>query len=107
MNRFDSLYESLLLEMPYIEIEQEGKKVRFDLELERYTKDLDGFKHLIDILLHNGEISDKYGNHLHLLTHEDRVEFARTLHDDPVVRLFLKKYHNTNILEILKELGHL
>lgn len=98
--KFDYLVESILLEMPYIHLDLPGGAVDFDLELELYRDNLDGFIHLLKSILSSIEVIDKYGDKLQL-PESEREYFIRVLRDDQTLGMFLNKYHNTDINKIL------
>ena len=98
--KFDRLVESILLEMPYIHLDLPSGEVDFDLELELYRNNLDGFVHLLKSILSSIEVVDKYGDKLHL-PESEREYFISVLRDDQTLGMFLKKYHNTDINKIL------
>jgi hypothetical protein len=102
--KFDEQYESLIMEMPYVDVVQHGEHTKFDLELEKYAKDLEGFKNLLRNILNDGTVTDKYGSQIHLTDHDERVEFLSSLKDSSIVQMFLKKYHNTTLLDIVRSL---
>jgi len=104
MSKFNSLYEALIMEMPYVDVEQDGETIKFDLELEKYAHDLDGFKAILSKLLHDGTVTDKYGNTINLTTHDERLNFLKTLNNNDVVNLFLTKYHKTNLVNLVNSI---
>jgi hypothetical protein len=104
MSNFNALVETLLMEMPYVEVEQDGKTFPFDLELEKYAKDLEGFEDLLRDIFQGKEVKDKYGNVIHLTTHEDKIHFIKSLQDSKVVEMFLQKYHNTDLTHIAQDI---
>lgn len=104
MNKFDTLVNKLLMEIPYIDVEQHGTLTKFDLELEKYAKDLDGFKKMLKNVLQNGTVTDKYGDAIHFDTHEERVKFIESLGRDSMVKMFLKKYHNTTLVDVMNSI---
>ena len=104
MGSFDKLYESLLLEMPYINVRQHGETIKFDLELEKYAHDLDGLKDVLRSVLQDGTVTDKYGDTIHLTTHDERMGFLSELTENDTVKLFLKKYHNTTLVNVVNSI---
>ena len=92
------------MEMPYVDVEQHGQHIKFDLELEKYAHTLDSFKSFIKRIIDSGTAVDKYGNKIDLPTHNDRVRFLSSLSNDNIVKMFLTKYHNTTMIDIVKGL---
>jgi hypothetical protein len=101
---FNDLYESLLMEMPYVDVVQHGEHIKFDMELEKYAHDLKGFKSVLRNILNSGSITDKYGNTIHLEGHEEKLNFLKSLGNSSMVGMFLTKYHNTTLVEVVKSL---
>ena len=104
MSKFNELYEGLLMEMPYVDVQQHGETIKFDLELEKYAHDLDGLKDVLRSVLQDGTVTDKYGNTIHLTTHDERMSFLSELADNDTVKLFLKKYHNTTLVNVVNSI---
>lgn len=103
--KFLELYESLLMEMPYVDVVQHGEHIMFDLELERYAHNLESFKNLLRNVLNSGAVTDKYGNEIQLNDHDEKVKFLSSLNHSSVVSMFLKKYHNTTLTELVRHLN--
>jgi hypothetical protein len=101
---FNDICESLLMEMPYVDVVQHGEHIKFDMELEKYARDLEGFKSILRNILNSGSVSDKYGNTIHLEGHEEKLKFLTSLGNSSIVSMFLTKYHNTTLVEVVKSL---
>jgi hypothetical protein len=101
---YNEIYKSLITEMPYVDVIQDGEHTKFDLELEKYVHDLEGFKELIRTILQSGTVKDKYGNVIHLTSHEENMKFLSSLSDSKIVDMFLNKYHNTTLINIVRSL---
>ena len=83
--QFDDLVKDLLLEWPYIEVNNQ----MFDLEIEKYKKNRVGFIKFINSILRGNEVTDRYGNTLCLKTPEDKEAFKTALKKEPYVTLIL------------------
>jgi hypothetical protein len=93
----------LLREMPYYENEEGGI---YDLEMELYKKDLEGFRNkLLDILKGNKQ-TDKRGNSLILKSEEDIKTFLNWLSNSNEILLFLKVRHKVNPIEFIDNIVH-
>jgi len=93
----------LLREMPYYENE-EGDI--YDLEMELYKEDLEGFRQkLLDILKVNKQ-TDKRGNTLILKSEEDIKTFLNWLSTNNQVLMFLKMRHQVNPIEFIDNIVH-
>ena len=93
----------LLREMPYYENE-EGDI--YDLEMELYKEDLEGFRQkLLDILKGNKQ-TDKRGNTLILKSEEDIKTFLNWLSTNNQVLMFLKMRHQVNPIEFIDNIVH-
>jgi len=102
--KFNDLYESLLMEMPYVDVVQHGEHIKFDMELEKYARNLEGFKALLKRILNSESVPDKYGNVIHISGHDEKLNFLKSLGSSSMVEMFLSKYHNTTLLDIVKSL---
>jgi hypothetical protein len=92
------------MEMPYVNVVQHGENIKFDMELEKYAHDLEGFKAILRHILNSETISDKYGNEILLSGHDEKLKFLTSLNDTSFVNMFLSKYHNTTLLNVVKDL---
>lgn len=105
MTKFQSLYESLLLEMPHISFELQGKHFDFDLELEKHQKDWYGLVRLMHNILGSNSVKDKYGNVLNLSTREEKEAFVEELRNNPMFNAFIKRFYNKTFEDLL-DLSH-
>jgi hypothetical protein len=96
MSDFDNLWESLLLEMPYIKAPT--KSGFFDLELEKYKNDWDGLFRMIHNILNSRRAVDKYGNNIELETPQQKERFIDILKDCDQLNIFLQKYFPSKTL---------
>jgi len=80
----------LLKEMPYYET-AEGDI--YDIEMELYASDLEGFRNKILSILKGEKLTDKRGNSIQLLSEPQVKEFLGWLSTDSQVLLFLKMRH--------------
>jgi DNA-binding transcriptional regulator WhiA len=93
----------LLREMPYYENEDGDI---YDLEMELYKEDLEGFRQkLLDILKGNKQ-TDKRGNTLILKSEEDIKTFLNWLSTNNQVLMFLKMRHQVNPIEFIDNIVH-
>lgn len=93
----------LLREMPYYETE-EG--IVFDLEMELYKKDLEGFRNKLLNILKGIKQTDKRGNTLVLNSEEDIKTFLNWLSTNNQVLMFLKMRHQVNPIEFIDNIVH-
>lgn len=105
MTKFQNLYESLLLEMPHISFEMNGKHFDFDLELEKHQKDWYGLVRLMHNILGSKSVKDKYGNVLSLSTREEKETFIEELRNNPMFNAFIKRFYNKDFDDLL-DLSH-
>jgi len=105
MSKFQNLYESLLLEMPHISFEKNGKHFDFDLELEKHQKDWYGLVRLMHNILGSNSVKDKYGNVLSLQTPEEKEAFVEELRNNPMFTTFIKRFYNKDFNDLL-DLSH-
>jgi hypothetical protein len=95
----------ILNERPYIEVPEHGGAELFDIELEKYSKDLSGLKAVLYNILIGKPTTDKYGNTIQLKTHEEKVDFIKHINDDSEAQLFFQKYHpETSFIKLVQEL---
>lgn len=97
-------FKDYLLEMPYVSLDFHNKHIDFDLELELYQKDIDKFIDLITRILNSHEVSDKYGNIIHLTDDDQKKQFIHELTRNQILSMFLQKYHHLNTLKLLLRL---
>jgi hypothetical protein len=91
----------LLREMPYYENE-EGNI--YDLEMELYKEDLEGFRNKLLNILKGNKQTDKRGNTLVLNSEEDIKTFLNWLSTDNQVLMFLKIRHQVNPIEFIENI---
>jgi hypothetical protein len=103
--KFQSLYESLLLEMPHISFEVGGNHYDFDFELEKHQKDWFGLVRLMHNILASKSVKDKYGNVLRLETKEQKHRLVEELRNNQTFNLFLKRFYNKSFDDLL-DLSH-
>jgi hypothetical protein len=89
--------------MPYYETE-EG--IVFDLEMELYKKDLEGFRNKLLNILKGIKQTDKRGNTLVLNSEEDIKTFLNWLSTNNQVLMFLKMRHQVNPIEFIDNIVH-
>jgi hypothetical protein len=82
---FDKLVEQILCEMPYLEI---GNTV-FDLEMEKFAKDREGFLAKLKSILRGDKHTDKYGNTIQLTIPEQKQEFLKKIKLNLIIKGFL------------------
>jgi hypothetical protein len=80
----------LLREMPYYET-PEGDI--YDIEMELYVSDLEGFRNKLLSILKGEKLTDKRGNSIQLTTEPHIQEFLNWLSSDSQILLFLKMRH--------------
>lgn len=80
----------LLREMPYYETTNGDI---YDLEMELYASDLEGFKNKLSNILRGEKLTDKRGNSIQLSSPEQMKEFLEWLSSDSQVLMFLKMRH--------------
>lgn len=110
MSKFDHLVTRLLTEMPYIpagiDVDEEHPETWdkvFDIELEKYSKDLNGLLELFKDYLQGHPIEDKHGNILQTNDHDEKYAFMHRVITNDYFLAFLRKYHNINdVLEFEK-----
>jgi DNA-binding transcriptional regulator WhiA len=88
----------LLREMPYYENEDGDI---YDLEMELYKEDLEGFRNKLLNILKGNKQTDKRGNALVLKSEEDIKTFLNWLSTDNQVLMFLKMRHQVNPIEFI------
>ena len=93
----------LLREMPYFETENGDI---YDLEMELYKDDLEGFRQKILDLLKGKKLTDKRGNSLWLQTEKQLGSFLSWLSTDNQVLLFLKMRHQVSPKEFIDNIVH-
>ena len=93
----------LLREMPYYENE-EGDI--YDLEMELYKEDLEGFRNKLLNILKGNKQTDKRGNTLVLNSEEDIKTFLNWLSTNNQVLMFLKMRHQVNPIEFIDNIVH-
>lgn len=101
MTKFQNLYESILLEMPHISFDLQGKHFDFDLELEKHQKDWYGLVRLMHNILGSKSVEDKYGNVLNLGSKEEKEAFIEELRNNPFFNAFIKKFYNKTFNDLL------
>lgn len=63
--KFDQLVESLLLEMPHIAFNSNGKVLKIDLKMEDFQNDYEGFlNHFLDLYNKSGSAKNDFVNEL-------------------------------------------
>ena len=73
---FDKLYESLLMENPYVELDN---GIWFDLELEKCGKDWNNLVGKICDMMLKGENTDIKGTTINIVTKIDKKNFLNSL----------------------------
>ena len=87
-----------LEEMPHINYGKDHEL--FDLELETF-KDIEGFLKYLDDILEGKPKKDKYGNVINLKARNDKIEFIRSLKDNPMFSTFVKHKLSNNEKRLL------
>jgi hypothetical protein len=98
--KFDQIIEQLLLEMPWLDFEINGKQISIDLEMEKYLIRQDNqkiydWKNLFTILVKilNGDLyTDKRGDSIQLTTPEEKEAFINALKSDMIFDSYRRKF---------------
>lgn len=104
-NKFETLYNQILLEMPYL-FDLDKAKIpntneNFDLELERFADEKSLKAHLFQ-LFKGGIFTDKYGNTIHITNwQESQNLFIRMLKDIEVLK-YIKTIIKASTIGIAK-----
>jgi hypothetical protein len=110
---FNQLVESLLLEMPWLDFEANGKQFIIDLEMEKYLMNQNEQKHyswerlfsVLVTILDGKQYTDKRGDQILLSTPEEKNAFIKSLNKDMIFDSYKRRFPvNTIVPEQLKAL---
>ena len=87
-----------LEEMPHIDYGKDHEL--FDLELQTF-KDIENFLKYLDDIIDGKAKKDKYGNVISLKSRRHRIEFIRSLKDNPMFSAFVKHKLSNNEKRLL------